>query len=61
MGVGVGAGAAGSAGGSKLVELVGGDENAQEMVGDIAGFTLGAIAGGKATKATTNYLNFWNS
>lgn len=61
MGVGIGAGAVGSAGGSKLIELVGGDENAQEMVGDIAGFTLGAIAGGKATKATTNYLNFWNS
>lgn len=49
MGVGIGAGAAGSAGGSKLVELAGGDKNAQEMVGDIAGFTLGAIAGGKAT------------
>jgi len=28
MGVGIGAGAAGSAGGSKLIELVGGDENA---------------------------------
>lgn len=61
MGVGVGAGAAGSAGGSKLIELIGGDENAQEMVGDVAGFTLGALAGGKATKATSNYLNFWNS
>lgn len=61
MGAGIGAGAAGSAGGSKLVELAGGDENAQEMVGDITGFTLGAIAGGKATKATTNYLNLWNS
>jgi hypothetical protein len=31
------------------------------MVGDIAGFTLGALAGGKTTKTTTNYLNFWNS
>jgi hypothetical protein len=48
-GVGIGAGAAGAAGGSKLVELVGGDENAQEMVGDIAGFTLGTLVGGKAT------------
>jgi hypothetical protein len=27
------------------------------MVGDIAGFTLGAIAGGKATKASNYYLN----
>lgn len=61
MGTGMGAGIAADVGGSKLVELVGGDENAQEMVGDIAGFTLGALAGGKATKATTNYLNFWNS
>lgn len=61
MGTGMGVGTAAGVGGSKLMELVGGDENAQEMVGDIAGFTFGALAGGKATKATTNYLNFWNS
>lgn len=61
MGTGMGVGTAADVGGSKLVELVGGDKNAQEMVGDIAGFTLGALAGGKATKATTKYLNFWNS
>ena len=57
MGVGIGAGAVGSAGGSKLIELAGGDENAQEMVGDITGFTLGALAGGKATKSSAYYLN----
>ena len=57
MGAGMGAGIAADVGGSKLVELAGGDENAQEMVGDIAGFTLGAIAGGKATKASNYYLN----
>ena len=61
MGAGMGAGIAADVGGSKLVELAGGDENAQEMVGDIAGFTLGALAGGKATKVSTNYLNLWNS
>ena len=61
IGAGMGAGIAADVGGSKLVELAGGDGNAQEMVGDIAGFTFGALAGGKATKATTNYLNFWNS
>ena len=57
MGAGMGAGIAADVGGSKLVELAGGDENAQEMVGDIAGFTLGALAGGKATKASNYYLN----
>lgn len=61
MGAGMGAGIAADVGGSKLVELAGGDENAQEMVGDIAGFTFGALAGGKATKVSTNYLNLWNS
>lgn len=61
MGAGMGVGTAADVGGAKLVELAGGDENAQEMVGDIAGFTFGTLAGGKATKATTNYLNFWNS
>lgn len=61
MGVGIGAGAAGSAGGSKLIELVGGDKNAQEMVGDIAGFTLGTLAGGKATKTYNSYSNLMKS
>lgn len=50
MGAGMGAGIAADVGGSKLVELVGGDENAQEMVGDIAGFIAGAVAGGGTTR-----------
>ena len=56
---------AGRKGGEKVVELIGGDENAQEAVGDIVGFGAGMFGGGLASKGVSalrprqSELNFY--
>lgn len=61
LGVGAGADALGNYGGRKITATLGGDENAQEMVGDIVGATAGLITGGKAGKGASRVQNYFKN